>query len=130
MVSKPGSVGYAIIGKTANWTDVQKSCGGCPEVMDILHKEGKPQKVIPKEASCSQSAVSKRIHRKLSGRKSDTWATSLLPGLRRKITGLFLSGLKSSFQMKVKFAFHLEIKVPESGRRVEKHRIHTARSPV
>ncbi len=34
--------------------------------------------------------------------------------------------LKSSFQMEVNFAFHLEIKVPESGGRVEKHRIHVA----
>ncbi len=40
---------------------------------------------------------------------------SILPGLWRKITGLLLSGPKSSFQMKVNFAFHLEIKVPESG---------------
>ncbi len=31
-----------------------------------------------------------------------------------------------SFQMKVNFAFHLEIKVPESGGRVERHRIHVA----
>ncbi len=36
---------------------------------------------------------------------------SILPGLRRKRTGLLLSGLKSSFQIKVNFAFHLEIKV-------------------
>ncbi len=36
---------------------------------------------------------------------------SILPGLKRKITGLFLSGPKSSFQMKVNIAFHLEIKV-------------------
>ncbi len=34
---------------------------------------------------------------------------SILPGLRRKRTGLLLSGPKSSFQMKVNFAFHLEI---------------------
>ncbi len=45
---------------------------------------------------------------------------SILPGLRRKRTGLLLSGPKSSFQMKVNFAFHLEIKVPESGGRVER----------
>ncbi len=38
---------------------------------------------------------------------------SILSGLWRKITGLLLSGSKSSFQMKVNFAFHLEIKVPE-----------------
>ncbi len=35
----------------------------------------------------------------------------ILPGLWRKRTGLLLSGPKSSFQMKVNFAFHLEIKV-------------------
>ncbi len=47
---------------------------------------------------------------------------SILPGLRRKTkrTGLLLSGPKSSFQMKVNLAFNLEIKVPESGRRVER----------
>ncbi len=31
---------------------------------------------------------------------------------------------KVLFQMKVNFAFHLEIKVPESGGRVKRHRIH------
>ncbi len=36
------------------------------------------------------------------------------------------SGPKSSFQMKVNFAIHLEIKVPESGGRGERHRIHVA----
>ncbi len=57
---------------------------------------------------------------------------SILPGLRRKITGLFvlLSGPKSSFQMKVNFAFNLKIKVPESEGRVERLRIHVAWSPV
>ncbi len=55
---------------------------------------------------------------------------SILPGLRRKKTGLLLSGPKSSFQMKVNFAFHLEIRVPESGGWVERHRIHVAWSPV
>ncbi len=54
----------------------------------------------------------------------------ILPGLWRKITGLLLSGPKSSFQMKVNFAFNLEIKVPESGGRVERHIIHVAWSPV
>ncbi len=44
---------------------------------------------------------------------------SILPGLWRKRTGLLLSGPKSSFQMKVNFHF----KVPESGGRVERHRI-------
>ncbi len=61
---------------------------------------------------------------------SETSARSILPELRRKITGLLLSGPKSSFQMKVDFVFHLEIKVPESRGRVESHRIHVAWSPV
>ncbi len=55
---------------------------------------------------------------------------SILPGLRRKGTGLLLSGPKFYFQIKVNFAIHLEIKVPESGGRVERHRIHVAWSPV
>ncbi len=46
-----------------------------------------------------------------------TWA-------KEKRMGLLLSGPKSSFQMKVHFAFNLEIKVPESGERVERHIIH------
>ncbi len=55
---------------------------------------------------------------------------SILPGLWRKRTELLLSGPKSSFQMKVDFAFYLEINVPESGEGVEMHRIHVAWSPV
>ncbi len=55
---------------------------------------------------------------------------SILPGLRIKRTRLLLGGPKSSFQMKVHFVFTLEIKVPESGGRVERHRIHVDWSPV
>ncbi len=55
---------------------------------------------------------------------------SILPGLRRKRTGLLLSGPKSAFQMKVNLAFHLEIKVPESGGRAERHRSDVSWSPV
>ncbi len=36
---------------------------------------------------------------------------SILPGIRKKMIGLLLSGPKSSFQMRVNMAFHLEIKV-------------------
>ncbi len=63
MVSQFGSLGYTIMGKTADLTVVQKT------IIDILHKEGKPQTFIAKEAGCSQSAVSKHVNRKLSGRK-------------------------------------------------------------
>ncbi len=63
MVSKFGSLGYTIMGKTADLTVVQKT------IIDTLHKEGKPQTFIAKEAGCSQSAVSKHVNRKLSERK-------------------------------------------------------------
>ncbi len=63
MVSQFGSLGYTIMEKTADLRVVQKS------IIDTLHKEGKPQTFIAKEAVCSQSAVSKHVNRKLSGRK-------------------------------------------------------------
>ncbi len=61
--SQFGSLGYTIMGKTADLTVVQKT------IIDTLHKEGKTQTFIAKEAVCSQSAVSKHVNRKLSGRK-------------------------------------------------------------
>ncbi len=167
MVSQFGSLGYTIMGKTADLTVVQKT------IIDTLHKEGKPQTFIAKEAGCSQSAVSKHVNRKLSGRKkcgrkrcttnwenrmpyedcqaksisriwvnftrnglrlgsrhqepphtdvsrnlatvviflllSHSWTTDnvrgVLPGLRRRRTGLLPSGPKSSFQMRASFVF-------------------------
>ncbi len=59
MVSQFGSLGYTIMGKTADLTVVQKT------ISDTLHKEGKPQTFNAKEAGCSQSAVSKHVNRKL-----------------------------------------------------------------
>ncbi len=44
----------------------------------------------------------------------------ILPGLRRRRTGLLPSGPKSSFQMRASFVFNLKTKVLESGGRVEK----------
>ncbi len=185
MVSQASSVGYTIMGKTADLTVVQKT------TIDTLHKEGKTQKVIAKEAGCSQSSVSKHINREVKGRKrcgrkkctsnrdnrtlerivkqnpfknvgeihkewtaagvsasrttthrrmqdmvsavaflvsSHSWTTdsvrSVSPGLKTKRTGLLLSGPKVCSLMKVNFAFPLEIRVPESGGREERHRIH------
>ncbi len=63
MVSQFGSLGYTIMGKTADLTVVQKT------IIDTLHKEGKPQTLIAKEAGYSQIAVSKHVNRKLSGKK-------------------------------------------------------------
>ncbi len=178
MVSQFGSLGYTIMGKTADLTVVQKT------IIDTLHKEGKPQTFTAKEAGCSQSAVSKHVNRKLSGRKNveekdaqptertaALWGLSskidsriwvnftrnglrlgsrhqepphtdvsrklatvvirgVLPGLRRRRTGLLPSSPKSSFQMRASFVFHLETKVLESGGRVEKLIAQVAWSPV
>ncbi len=73
MVSQFGSLGYTIMGKTADLTVVQKT------IIDTLHEEGKPQTSIAKEAGCSQSAVSKHVNRKLSWRKKcgrKRWTTN------------------------------------------------------
>ncbi len=51
------------MGKTADLTVVQKT------IIDNLHKEGKPQTLIAKEAGCSQSSVSTHVNRKLTGRR-------------------------------------------------------------
>ncbi len=157
------------MGKTADLIVIQKT------IIDTLHKEGKTQTFITKDACCSQSAVSKHVNRKMSGRKKcgrkrcttnrenrslmrivkqnrfknlgelhKEWTEAgvkasrasthrrvkefgyrvvvrgVLPGLRRRRTGLLPSGPKSSFQMRASFVFHLETKVLESGGRVEK----------
>ena len=184
MVSQSSSVGYTIMGKTADLTVVQKT------TIDTLHKEGKTQKVIAKEAGCSQSSVSKHINREAKGRKRcgrkkctsnrdnrtlerivkqnpfknvgeihKEWTAAgvsasrttthrrmqdmgfscripcvkpLLNNRQRqkrlasKRTGLLLSGPKLCSLMKVNFAFPLDIRVPESGGREERHTIHVA----
>lgn len=51
------------MGKTSDLTAVQKT------TIDTLYKEGKTQKVIAKEAGCSQSSVSKHINRQAKGLK-------------------------------------------------------------
>ncbi len=86
------------------------------------------------EAGVSASRVTtlRRLQEKVYQATSEPETTSEASylGCGEKRTGLLLSGPKSSFLMKVNFAFHLEIKVPESGGRVERHRIHVAWSPV
>ncbi len=56
MVSQFGSLGFTIMGKTADLTVVQ---------LTIIES----QTFIAKKSGCSQSAVSKHVNRKLSGRK-------------------------------------------------------------
>ncbi len=62
MASQFGLLGYTNMGKTTDLTIVQKT------IIDTLHEESKPQTLIAKETGCSQSAVSKHVNRKLSGR--------------------------------------------------------------
>ncbi len=68
----------------------------------------------------AQKSSGKGLLKPKNHQKHLTW------GLRRKRTGQLLSCPKSSFQIKVNFAFNLEIKVPESGGRVERHIIQVA----
>jgi hypothetical protein len=51
---------------------------------------------------------------------------SVLPGLKKEITGRLLSSPMSSFLMRANFASHLETKVPESGGGMERHTIQDA----
>ncbi len=178
MVSQFGSLGYTIMEKTADLTVVQKT------IIDTLHKEGKPQTFIAKEAGVhrvlypsmlteswvegksveekdaqptERTAGIMRIVKQIDSR---TWVSftrnglrlgsrhqepphtdvsrnlatvvvrGVLPGLRRRRTGLLPSGPKSTFQMRASFVFHLETKVLESGGRVEKLIAQVAWSPV
>uniref|UniRef100_A0AAY5K410 Transposase Tc1-like domain-containing protein n=1 Tax=Esox lucius TaxID=8010 RepID=A0AAY5K410_ESOLU len=184
MVSQSSSVGNTIMGKTADLKAVQK------KTIDTLHKEGKTQKLIAKEAGCSQSSVSKHINReakggKRCGRKKCTsnrdnrtlerivkqnpfknvgeihkeWTAAGVSASRttthRRMQDMgfscripYVKPLLNKTQrqkrlawakdkkdwtaaelcslMKVHFAFPLEIKVPESGGREERNRIHVA----
>ncbi len=69
-------------------------------------------------------------HTDVSRNLSTVVVRGLLPGLRRRRTGLLPSGPKSSFQMRASFVFHLETKALESGGRVEKLIAQVAWSPV
>ncbi len=79
-----------------------------------LHKEST-------EAGCSASRVTTLRHLQEQGYKatSEAWA-------KEKKNWTVAQWSNVLFQMKVHFAFNLEIKVPESGGRVERHRIHVA----
>ncbi len=59
-------------------------------------------------------------HTDVSSNMDTVVARGVLPGLRKRRTGLLPSGPKSSFQMRTSFVFNLETKVLESGGRVDK----------
>ncbi len=179
MVSQFGSLGYTITRKTDDLTVVQKT------IIDTLHKEGKTQTFIAKEAvqrvlypsmlteSWVEGKIVEEKYAQPTERTTALWGLSskmlnwfknlgkihiewteagvkasraphtdvsrnlatvvfrgVLPGLRRRRTGLLPCGPKSSFQMRASFVFHLETKVLESGGRVEKLIAQVAWSPV
>ncbi len=113
IVSQFGSLGYTIMGKTADLTVVQKT------IIDTLHKEG--------EAGVKASRAT--VHRSVK-EFGYNCHQSRLSWLRRRRTGLLPSGPKSSFQMRASFVFHLETKVLESRGRVEKLIAQVVWSPV
>ncbi len=69
-------------------------------------------------------------HTDVSRNMATVVVRGVLPGLRRRKTGLLPSGPKSSFQMRESFVFNLETKVLESGERVAKLIAQVAWSPV
>ncbi len=69
-------------------------------------------------------------HTDMSRNLATVVVRGVLPGLRRRRTGLLPSGPKSSFQMRASFVFHFKSKVLESGGRVEKLIAQVAWSPV
>ncbi len=74
--------------------------------------------------------ASRAPHTDVSRNLATVVVRGVLPGLRRRRTGLLHSGPKSSFQMRASFVFHLETKVLESGWRVEKLIAQIAWHPV
>ncbi len=188
MVSQSSSVGYTIMGKTADLkkmtltpctrkarrkSSLQKRLAVhralCPSTLIERRREGKD--VVEKSAqaigiTAPWRGLWNKTHSKMWGRftksglqlesvlqeplRTDvckTWVSavaflvsshsrttdsvrSVSPGLKTKRTGLLLSGPKLCSLMKVHFAFPLEIRVPVSGGREERHRIHVAWGPV
>ncbi len=74
--------------------------------------------------------ASRAPHTDVSRNLATVVVRGVLPGLKRRRTGLLPSGPKSSFQMRASSVFHLETKVLESGGRVEKLIAQVAWSPV
>ncbi len=85
---------------------------------------------LHKERTETGVKASRAPHTDVSRNLATVVVRGVLPGLRRRRTGLLPSGPKSSFQMRASFVFHLETKVLESGGRVEKLIAQVAWSPV
>ncbi len=123
---------YMVLSKVLKWVRLTQATGMTTSLNTVKQSRFKHLGELHKEwteAGVSESRVTTLRHL-----QENIWnrniVRSILPGLRRKRSGLLLSGPRSSFQMKVNLEFNLEIKVPESGGRMERHRIHVASSPV
>ncbi len=164
MVSQFNSLGYTIMGKTADLTVVQKT-SLTPFTRRVSHKHSLPKKLavhrVLYPSMLTESWVEGKVWKKKMttnrenrslmrivkqhrfknlGELHKEWTEAgvkasratthrrvrnlatvvvrgVLPGLRRRRTGLLPSGPKSSFQMRASFVFHLETKVLESWRK-------------
>ncbi len=128
MVSQFGSLGYTIMGKTAELSG-RKKCGRkrCTTNREnrsltriVKQNPFKNLDELHKEWTEAGVKASRAPHTDVSRNLATVVLRGVLPGLRRRRTGLLPSGPKSSFQMRTSFVFHLETKVLESGGRVEK----------
>ncbi len=81
--------------------------------LESVHQESPRSDIFRKRAT---KPLLKQKHLQLR-QKHLTWA-------KEKKNWTVAQVSKASFQMKVHFRFHLEIKVPESGGRGERHIIH------
>ncbi len=84
--------------------------------LESVHQESPRSDIFRKRAT---KPLLKQKHRQ----KRLTWA-------KEKNNWTVAQWSKVLFSNESKFAINLEIKVPESGGRVERHRIHVASSPV
>ncbi len=118
-----------------SWPEGRNWVGKCAQATGMTASS----RILSSKADSNTWESFTRSELKLESPRSDIFrkrATKLLlkqkhlTWVKEKKTGLLFSGPKSSFQMKVNVAFNLEIKVPESGGREERHRIHVAWSPV
>ncbi len=94
---------------------------------DVMITRSPPHRTVQHYASHSQCTLYRTgsrhqepPHTDVSRNLATVVVRGVLPGQRRRRTGLLPSGPKSSFQMRASFVFHLETKVLESGGRAEK----------
>ncbi len=108
-VDKKEEIGKEKVHKQQGWAQAWEYCQA--KLIQILGRVS--QGVNWSWSQCIKSHYAQTSSGK--GLPSHFWnknnVSSILPGLRRKKTGLLLSGPKTSFQIKVNFAFNLEIEV-------------------